>query len=168
MIGAPGSGKSTIAGLLKLHLGAEVMSTDCVRMKFPDCPEDILLRGVRELAVRSALKRLTVFDAQNSTPRARRMTFLPARRYALSRITGIIMNTPLDLCLERAMNRVSDLTSHHRLTPEYIESQFLNLQERPCTTSEGFEHVITLDGRLSPIELYTQLEQHLLQSESAA
>jgi protein phosphatase len=104
LIGLPGSGKSTFAA--RSFAPTEVLSSDAFRAMIADDPADLdATPGAFELlhavaARRLAGGRLTVVDATNVRPMARRPLIELARRYGRTPV-AIVFDLPEELCQQR-------------------------------------------------------------------
>jgi protein phosphatase len=144
LMGASGAGKSTFAR--KHFRASEVLSSDHCRYLVSDdennqaATQDAfqLLRFIA--AKRLGTARLTVVDATNIQPHARKPLLALARRYHAAPV-AIVLNVPANVCLERNQTR-SDRT----LPPQVIESQWQELQRSiACLEPEGFHPIYLLD-----------------------
>src|SRR5262249_54984056 len=110
LIGPSGSGKSTFAR--KHFLPTEVLSSDACRgMVSDDEINQVVTNDAFEVlhfiaAKRLALGRLTVIDATNVQPEARKPLVALARRYHCLPV-AIVLNLPEKVCQER--NRLRDV-----------------------------------------------------------
>ncbi|MBE9181023.1 AAA family ATPase [Oculatella sp. LEGE 06141] len=134
MIGLPGSGKSTlIASWQQTYPGLLLISSDAIRAQlFGD--ESIqgswllvwneIQRQLRQAvtAIAQGQAQAALYDATNAVRRHRRGAIATARHIGFTHITGVWLDTPLPLCLERNQRRdrqVPDdviLRMHRRLT----------------------------------------------------
>lgn len=167
LIGLPGSGKSTLAQALVKDYGCRLVSTDAIRERlfgneatqgpWPQIWQEIeqafrAVTGVRSgqvvLRQSDAAKPLTqapsheishtLYDATNAARQQRREAVQLGRRCGFRHITGLWLDVPLALCLER--NRQRD-----RQVPEaIIEQMHCRLTGAPPSLSDGFDTLIHL------------------------
>lgn len=115
LIGLPGSGKSTLAQQL-VKSGHLLISTDAIRAQLfgDEAIQGSWLRvwsevqrqfqqAVEQIAQDNAQS--AIFDATNAVRRHRRQVIISARAAGFSRITGLWLDTALEVCLERNRNR---------------------------------------------------------------
>jgi predicted kinase len=125
LIGLPGSGKSTLAASMQQTCPTlRLVSTDRIRGKlFGD--EGIqgswqfIWREVYQ-QLREAVQQIgqgqsqaALYDATNTRRRSRRAVIALARSISFTHITGLWIDTPLSVCLERNRQR-------HRQVPEEV------------------------------------------------
>jgi protein phosphatase len=121
LVGASGSGKTTFAA--RHFAPTEVLASDAFRAMVADDERDLsatddafeLLHAVA--AKRLAGGRLTVVDATNVQPEARRPLVALARRHGRVAV-AIVLDLPLPLCLER--NAARDA---RRVPPRVVRGQ---------------------------------------------
>ena len=174
LIGLPGSGKSTLAQTLVNDYGCQLVSTDAIRGRlFGDeatqGPWPLIWQEVEQAfravtGVRSGqivLKRRsdaakpltdapspeishTLYDATNAARRQRQEVIQLGRRCGFRQITGLWLDVPLALCLER--NRRRD-----RQVPEaIIEQMHRRLTAAPPSLSDGFDTLLHLPPNFCP------------------
>ncbi len=150
LIGLPGSGKSTLASQLLDGDFRRLISTDQIRSHlFGD--ESIQGSWLQVwLEVRHQFQQTVqqiqqnqfqsgIYDATNAVRKQRRQAIALARRCGFTHITGIWLNTPLALCLER--NRQRD-----RQVPEAIILRMSRrLYAAPPAKDEGLDELIELN-----------------------
>ncbi len=161
LIGPSGSGKSTFA---KKHFKpTEVLSSDFCRGLVSDDENDqSATQEAFEVlnfiaAKRLAAGKLTVIDATNVQPEARKSLLELARTYH-TLVTAIVFNLPEKLCAERNAQRPErDFGTH------VIHRQFAQMRRSlHSLRSEGFHHIYTLR---SPEEVETvEIERQRLWS----
>ncbi|NJR64681.1 MAG: AAA family ATPase [Leptolyngbyaceae cyanobacterium CRU_2_3] len=151
LIGLPGSGKSFLAEqLTQQHLGQVLISTDAIRAKLFGNEsiqgawrpihleiQDQMRRAVQEISqVRSPIAPYgATYDATNTRRKNRRATLRLARSLGFRQITGIWVDTPLALCLERNRNR-------DRQVPEdVIQRMHRQLRSAPPSLSDGLDYL---------------------------
>ncbi|MGH7174525.1 MAG: polynucleotide kinase-phosphatase [Gemmataceae bacterium] len=145
LIGPSGSGKSTFAR--KHFLPTEVLSSDACRgMVSDDENNQAVTKDAFELlhfiaAKRLALGRLTVIDATNVQPEARKPLVQLARQYHCLPV-AIVLNVPEQLCQER--NRTRD---ERNFGPHVVRQQVSHLRRSLRGLGrEGFRHVYVLES----------------------
>lgn len=144
MIGIPGSGKSTWAARLQQQSGCLLISTDRIRANlFGDeaIQGSWLLIG-REVQrqFQQAVKQIeagqaafAVYDATNTRRRYRRQALAIARSSGFTHITGLWLNPPLAICLERNRQRL-------RQVPEdVVQRMYRQLWSCPPRLREGLD-----------------------------
>jgi protein phosphatase len=151
LIGPSGSGKSTFAR--KHFRPTEIVSSDACRGMLSD---DETNQAVTNEAFallhhiagqRLALGRLTVIDATNVQPEARKPLVALARQYHCLPV-AIVLNLPEKLCHERNRDRPD-----RRFGPRVLHHQITQLrQSLRHLAREGFRHVFVLN---SPEEVET-------------
>jgi predicted kinase len=115
LIGLPGSGKTTLARQL-VESGHLLISTDAIRAQLfgDEAIQGSWLKVWLEVQrqFQQAIARITqgegrsaVFDATNAVRRHRRQVILSAQAIGFTRITGLWLDTDLEVCLERNRNR---------------------------------------------------------------
>ena len=145
LIGASGAGKSTFAGR---HFAAtEILSSDAMRAAVADDAEDQTATDAAfellhtALGLRLARRRLTVVDATNVEPWARGRLLAVARRHGRP-ATAIVLDLPLELCLERNL-----LRDDRRLPGAAIRRQHARLRASlTALAAEGFEPIWVLSS----------------------
>src|SRR5437868_7641315 len=143
LVGASGSGKSTFAR--KHFLASEVLSSDFCRGLVADDENsqeatndafDVLHYVARK---RLAAGRLTVVDASNVQPEARKPLVALAREFHVLPV-AIVLNLPEKLCHERNQNRPD-----RQFGPHVVRNQSQQLRRSLRDLErEGFRHVFTL------------------------
>ncbi len=143
LIGPSGSGKSTFA---RRHFRpTEVLSSDFCRGMIGDDENDQAVTGdafelLRFVAgKRLALGRLTVVDATNVQPEARKPFVQLARRFHCLP-TAVVLNLPERVCQERNRDRPD-----REFGPHVVRNQTLQLRRSlRGLRKEGFRHVFVL------------------------
>lgn len=144
LVGASGSGKTTFAA--RHFAPTEVLASDTFRAMVADDERDMaatddafeLLHAVA--AKRLAGGRLTVVDATNVQPEARRPLIALARRYGRAAV-AIVFDLPEQLCLERNAARAG-----RRVPPRVVRGQHRLLRRSlGLLAGEGLGHVVVLD-----------------------
>ena len=148
LIGLPGSGKSFyVQELLRDCLLRRVISTDEIRSRLfgNAATQGAWLRVRREvgLELRQAVIQIgtgeiseAIYDATNVVRRQRREAIALARQCGFTQITGVWLNTPVELCLER--NQIRDRT----VPPAVILKMNRSLLAAPPALPEGFNQLI--------------------------
>jgi protein phosphatase len=145
LIGASGCGKSTFAQ--KHFRATEILSSDhCRALVCDDESNQAVTRAAFEvlrciLFRRLRFGRLTVIDATNVQPKARRRLLKIARLYQIPAV-AIVFNLPEEVCTQRNFRRTN------RFVPLYaIWNQYVDLQ-RSLTKldSEGFHQIYILSS----------------------
>ena len=145
LIGPSGSGKTTFAR--KHFLPTEVLSSDACRAMVSDGESNqAVTKDAFELlriiaSKRLALGRLTVIDATNVQPEARKPLVELARKYHCLPV-AIVLNLPEKVCQER--NRSRD---ERAFGPHVIRQQHSQLRRSlRGLGKEGFRHVFVLES----------------------
>ncbi len=145
LIGPSGSGKSTFAR--KHFLPTEVLSSDdCRGMVSDDENDQAVTNEAFEVlhfvaAKRLALGRLTVIDATNVQPEARKPLVHLARQYHCLPV-AVVLNLPERLCQDR--NR---LRAERAFGPHVVRQQLSQLRRSLRGLGrEGFRHVFVLES----------------------
>jgi protein phosphatase len=145
LIGPSGSGKSTFAA--RHFAPTEVLSSDAFRALVADDPNDQratpdafdLLHRVADRRLRR--RRVTVVDATNVERSARRglLAIAKSRR---SPSVAIVLDVPLDVCLERNRRRGGQQVPEAALRRQQARAQ----RSVPGLADEGFDAVYRLAG----------------------
>src|SRR5208283_1863199 len=145
LIGPSGSGKSTFAR--KHFLPTEVLSSDACRAMVSDEENNqAVTNDAFEVlhfiaAKRLALGRLTVIDATNVQPEARKPLVELARKYHCLPV-AIVLDMPEKLCLECNSQRAD-----RDFGPHVVRNQKSELRRSlRGLHREGFRHVFVLDA----------------------
>jgi protein phosphatase len=145
LIGPSGSGKSTFGR--KHFLPTEVLSSDACRALVSDEENNQAVTSdafeVLHLiaAKRLALGRLTVVDATNVQPEARKPLVALARQYHCLPV-AIVLNMAEKVCLER--NRLRD---ERNFGPHVVRQQHAQLRRSlRDLAKEGFRHIFVLES----------------------
>ena len=158
LIGLPGSGKSTLAQQLLLGeepLQIKLISTDAIRAQlFGD--ESIqgswvlvwnqVKRQFQQAVEQISLKHAThaIYDATNAGRKQRREVITLARECGFTQITGLWVDTPVQVCLERNQRR-------SRQVPEdVIWHMYRQLYDVPPALSEGMDRLIRFNTNVYP------------------
>src|SRR5437764_330831 len=145
LIGPSGSGKSTFAR--KYFLPTEVLSSDACRGMVSDDENNQAVTkeafGLLHYIAgqRLTLGRLTVIDATNVQPEARKPLVELARKYHCLPV-AVVLNLPERLCQDR--NRTRD---ERNFGPHVVRQQVAQLRRSLRGLSrEGFRHVFVLES----------------------
>lgn len=139
--GLPGAGKSTFVTKKAAEMGAVVICPDKIRKEITGDEADQSRNAeVFELAYKrldSALSagKDVIFDATNTTKRARASLISYARKYD-AESKAVYFNIPLATCLARNSKRV-------RKVPEDVIHRMFKHLERP-SKKEGFTSLMTV------------------------
>jgi len=150
LIGVPGSGKSHLAAqLLAASPDRPLISTDAIRAQLFGAEiiqgDWLKVQAVVDQQLRQAVATIqageaseAIYDATNATAAQRRSAIALARKTGFTQITGLWLDTPLEICLERNRQR-------QRQVPEdVILRMHLQLQNFPPTEAEGFDRLLHL------------------------
>jgi protein phosphatase len=145
LVGAAGSGKSTLAA--RLFRPDEILSSDAYRKLVSGDERDQRASGLafrrlhEELAVRLRARRLSVVDATNLTPHARR-TLLGRAREAAVPTVAIVLDLPPPVVRARNAGRTGRVVD-----PAVVDRHLVMLRatvDSGLLASEGFEVVVHL------------------------
>jgi len=149
LIGIPGSGKSSIAAQLIQEIPqCRIISTDNIRGQLFGDPAvqgswQLIWQEVgnqfRQAVCQIAAGEVAaaIYDATNAVRRQRRQAIAHARECGFTHLTGLWVNTPLWLCLERNQQR-------DRQVPEaVIRRMHRRLQGAPPTLVDGLDRLVT-------------------------
>ncbi|MGB3208795.1 MAG: AAA family ATPase [Crinalium sp.] len=157
LIGLPGSGKSTLAQQLLLgdnSLKLQLISTDAIRAQlFGD--ESIqgswvliwnqvkrqFLQAVEQILLKHASQ--AIYDATNASRKQRREVITLARECGFTQITGLWVDTPVQVCLERNQRR-------SRQVPEDVIWHMYRQYDVPPALSEGMDRLIRFNTNVYP------------------
>ncbi len=148
LIGLPGSGKSSLAEqLVAQSPGSAIISTDAIRAQlFGDegiqGPWLLVWKQVQH-QFSQAVEQINlgqipraIYDATNAARRQRREAIALARATGFTKIIGIWVDTPLQLCLER--NRRRD----HQIPEAVILRMGRQLRDAPPALGDGLDQLI--------------------------
>ncbi|MGF1480295.1 MAG: AAA family ATPase [Cyanophyceae cyanobacterium] len=157
LIGLPGSGKSSLARQLTVvYPRSQIIATDAIRAQlFGDeavqGPWQLVWRQV-EVQFRSAVESIqagsipqAIYDATNVARRQRREAIALARATGFTHLSGLWLDTPLPVCLERNRRR-------ERFVPvTVIERMYRQLRGAPPALDEGLDRLVRYSSRLSSV-----------------
>ena len=147
MIGLPGSGKSTWAAhFVAKSPGYRLIATDDVRAQLYG---DAAVQGDWIAICQVVLQQLqasyraiaqgqaagVIYDATNVRRRHRREFIQAAQRMGFQPLTGVWVDTPLAVCLERNLRR------SRQVPAEIIEKMSRQLTAAPPSVGEGLAHL---------------------------
>ena len=150
LIGLPGSGKSSLAQwLLQETPGRYLISTDGIRaVLFGDeATQGSWLtvwqevgRQFRETVgqIQRGEVEAAIYDATNVVRKQRREAIALAREAGFTDITGIWLNVPLGLCLQRNQQR------DRQVPDDIIHRMSCCLHNAPPSEQEGFDRLIEI------------------------
>lgn len=154
LIGLPGSGKSFLARQLVAECPyRQLISTDAIRAKiFGDesiqGPWILVWQEVQrqfQQAVRVTSE--AIYDATNAERSARREALALARKTGFQRLSGVWLDVPVDICLQRNRQR------SRQVPDEVIWRMNKKLCSCPPTLADGFDELF----RCSPVGLSTEI-----------
>ena len=145
-IGAPRAGKSTYVS----QLVCQKVSPDKIRDELGVTIQESY--NIALMQIEKTLKKGedVLLDATNQTEKKRRNMIAVGKPYA-SRIIGIWLNTPAELCIERHFQRMASGETSERYTKEnqepfedIIRRYCEILEKEPPTLDEGFDEIIII------------------------
>ncbi len=146
LVGPSGCGKSTFAA--KHFKPTEIVSSDhCRALVCDDESNQSASAGAFEILNLIASKRLhagrlTVIDATNVQPEARKPLLALARKYRVPSC-AIVLNISERICLKRQQAR-----TERTVSPFVVRAQSKNLRRSLLTLGdEGFQHVYVFDSQ---------------------
>jgi predicted kinase len=154
LIGLPGSGKSTLAAtLLQQSSARSLISTDAIRSQlFGDAAvqgswqkvwrevESQFQQAVQQISAGEI--QAAIYDATNSVRRQRRAAIALARFCGFTQVIGIWLQTPLQQCLERNLQR------DRQVPPEVILQMHRCLVGAPPSLQDGLDDLMELDSHV--------------------
>jgi predicted kinase len=155
LIGLPGSGKSTLAAHLLQQGARRLISTDRIRA---DLFGDESVQGpwltvwaevgrqFRQAVLESqaGIIREAIYDATNAVRKQRRQTIALARESGFTHITGLWLNVPLWLCLQRNQQR------DRQVPEEVILHMSRSLCDAPPSEAEDFDRLLEITPEFRP------------------
>ncbi len=157
LIGLPGSGKSSLASMLAAaYPGSQVISTDAIRAELfgsesVQGPWLLVLPQV-EQQMRQAVEQslMAIYDATNAVRCHRVEAITLARLTGFTKITGIWLDTPVLMCLERNQKR-------SRIVPdEVIWQMHSSLLDAPPSLKDGLDRLIRHSPTSTEIAIASQ------------
>ena len=142
MCGLQCSGKSTKAKELKDKIGnCEIVSSDAIRKEFDNNITNDKVFNIYYDRARNFLKtgKNVILDATNLTMKSRKQVFEKLKGINC-RIECYIMNTPINVCVERLFERNKD-TSEHQEVPVEVLFKYQKSFEIPFYR-EGWNNII--------------------------
>lgn len=143
MCGVPGSGKSTVATTLHYFLGgAPCISMDDIReelfgsRKCQKYGNVVYQHSINDTAQAFLKHDVVIYDATNRTRQSRKILVEDIRKYIDCTVYCIYMDTPLEIALERNIERNESM----RVPPEAIHRMYDSLQ--PPTEEEKYFETI--------------------------
>ncbi len=140
LIRIPASGKSTLAKrIVTRYPQCLLISSDAIRAKlFGDeaiqGPWFQVWQKVKQQFHQAlSINSLAIYDATNAQRRQRRQVIDMARETGFNHITGLWLDKPLELCLERNRQR------QRQIPEEVIIKMYRQLTETPPTIQEGLD-----------------------------
>ena len=144
MVGVPGSGKSYIAQKMSEQLQWPVLSSDATRSELTGDENDLSRdKEVWPLLYSRAGQLLQqseslIIDATHNNQPQRVTDIARYRAMGARTVSGIHVDTALDLCLQRNASR-------DRVVPDFVIKKFWNnLYRNPASISDGFDAVYTI------------------------
>ena len=148
LIGLPGSGKSSLVRQLVTECQQRpIISTDAIRAQlFGD--ENIqgswlLVWYQVQSQFQQAVERIAqgqaseaIYDATNAARKQRREAIALARTTGFTHITGLWIDTPVQVCLERNQRR------QRQVPEEVILHMYRQLQDAPPSLADGLDQLI--------------------------
>lgn len=167
LIGLPGCGKSTLARqLLAWWPQCYLISTDAIRAKLfgDEAVQGPWLQVWREVERQfqqaAALAPTTIYDATNAQRRHRREVIATARKAGFIHITGVWLDLPLSLSLERNQQRTRTVPA------EVILQMHRQLTDAPPSLQEELDRLIVLTEGKWIVEAAFNGALHAQQSSS--
>lgn len=150
LIGLPGSGKSSLAAALVQQCPQRcLIATDVIRSQLfgDEAIQENWLKvwrevgkqfqhAVQQIATGQSLE--AVYDATNAVRRDRRRVIALAHAYGFTNITGIWVNTPLEVCLQRNQQR------DRRVPDSVILQMYRRLMGAPPAVADGCDRVLEI------------------------
>jgi predicted kinase len=151
LIGLPGSGKSTVAARLLQKAPRRLISTDAIRRQFfgDEGIQGPWLKIWHEVEkqfqqtvqqIEAGTVREAIYDATNVARKQRREAIALARSSGFTYITGLWLNTPFWICLERNQQR-----DRHVSEPVVLD-MYRSLMGAPPSLEEGLDKLIEVKG----------------------
>lgn len=154
MIGLPGSGKSYLAQYLITDCPRrQLISTDAIRAKLfgEESIQGPWLLVWREVQHQFQQARIhapsAIYDATNAARKQRREAIVLAREAGFTHITGLWLETPLKVCLQRNRQR------GRQVPEEVILRMHRQLSDAPPALQDGLDQLI----RWSPAGISTEI-----------
>jgi predicted kinase len=156
LIGIPASGKSSLMNKLVQSnpTPLNVISPDLIRSQLyggshiQGSWQEIYEQIELQFQTSSQAQTSVIYDATNCRSSDRQEIITLAKTMGFSSITGIWLNVPLWVCLERNERRT------HPVPESVISEMYKSLMQRSPSLSEGFDHLmIQEEGKLDDVLL---------------
>ncbi|MDH4329980.1 MAG: ATP-binding protein [Candidatus Moranbacteria bacterium] len=144
MVGIPGSGKSFHAKWIAETTEATVICPDDIRVKHRVGSDRAFEIARQEIAGSLKAGRDVVFDATNIIRKWRRDNILAGKPHA-SRVVAVLMDTPLEVCLERQQKRAAQ-GKKATLPEDTIRQMASQLADNLPELTEGFDEIRVYRG----------------------
>jgi predicted kinase len=152
LMGLPGSGKSTLAKFLLRGdrtpdrvlistdgIRADLFGNESVQGDWLQVWQEVEQRfRVAVDQIQQGQRSAAIYDATNAVQQQRRDAIALARQSGFTHLTGIWLNTPLWLCLQRNQQR------DRQVPAEVIERMSRCLNDVAPSESEGFQQLIEI------------------------
>ena len=142
LIGIPASGKSSLAQSLERSRSVQIVSPDSIRQQLYGSSgiqgdwQEIFAQVTSQLQQCFAAQQSVVYDATNCDPRHRGEMIKLAKNLGFTPVSGIWLNVPLWVCLERNELRANPV-------PEaVIMNMYKTLMGRSPNLREGFDYLM--------------------------
>ncbi|HEY9811109.1 MAG TPA: AAA family ATPase [Halomicronema sp.] len=154
LIGIPGSGKSyLVQQILSEFPEFYLISTDHIRAKLFGKEEiqgpwlKIWAEIQNQLQQAISEQKTILYDATNASRKQRREIIELAKNTGITHITGLWLDTPLSLCLERNQQR------QRQVPQEIIQQMAVRLNDCPPSLEDGLDRIL----RYTPDGLSTEI-----------
>lgn len=148
LIGIPASGKSSLTNNLihSYSTPITVISPDLIRVQlyglaaiqgnWQEIYEQIELQFRQSYQTQKSV----IYDATNCHSQYRREIVTLAKQIGFNSVTGIWLNVPLWICLQRNERRANPVPE------DVISEMYKSLMQRSPSLSEGFDYLMIKDG----------------------
>jgi predicted kinase len=144
LVGIPGSGKSHLAKRLAEETGAVIVCPDEIRQSHRVRSERAFEIAREEIGKNLESGKDVIFDATN-TIRKWRAQNIQAGKLSGVQVVAVLMNTPLELCLERQRRRAAQ-GEKIDLPESTIVRMADQLADNPPLLEEGFDEIRVFAG----------------------